>query len=161
MTGVRLVDRYDIVEMFGAATPSTSTSQWVDLALFSHLTIIIDVINASTVTGSAITLSQAKNVSGGSSKALAFSTQFQNILAGSTDALTATVVNSNTFTTLTTNSAHALYIIEVQDTDLDLNNNFTCVQVALATGVACTITVLGILYPRYGGNVAAMPSALT
>lgn len=162
MTGTRHIDRYKtVVGLPTINPPSTSTSQWVSLSLYSHASIFIYVTNATTVTGSAITLNQASDVAGTGSKALAFVSYWSNILAGSTDTLAAQTAVSNTFTTLTTNSASALYIIEVQDTDLDLNNNFKAIQVAAATAVAQTMTIAFHLYPRASGNYAFMPTSLT
>lgn len=159
--GTRLIDRYKFVNAFPAALPSTSTSAYVNLANYNHATIIIDVANATTVTGSAITLNQASAVAGTGVKALGFTTVWKNLDVSATDTLVSTAVVANTFTTLTTNSKNSQYIIEVNASDLDVANNFTCLQVALATGVAMTANVEIILSgARFGGNVAQMPSGI-
>lgn len=159
-TGVRHVDQFKTVVLLSNLTPSTSTSQWLNMGKYSHATIYIPVLNATTVTGSAITLNQAVDVNGTSSKALSFTVNWSNAATATTDALTQNTVNSNTFTTSTTNSLKLLYVIEVQDTDFDLDGGFSWLQLAAATGVACTLTAIAHLYPRYGGNYTTMLSAL-
>lgn len=165
-TGTRLVDKAKILYLFNG-TPSTATTLWINMALYNHITFILDVLNATTVTGSAITLNQAQDVAGTGSKALTYNNYFSAAaLFGSqvatADVLTQTTGVAGTFTTNAVNSTKSLYVIEVQDTDLDLNNNFKAVQMALATGVATTIGVIAICGnpARFGGNYAAMPSAL-
>lgn len=158
----RVVDQYIVETLLAPQTPSTSTSPWINMAKFPRVSIILSVLNATTVTGSAITLSQATSSGGAGSKTLAFSQNWSySYTSTQIDQLTNNPVSSNTFTTLATNSATALYVIEVLDTDLDLTNNFQWIQVALATGVSTTIAAIGLLYPRYGGNYASNPSGLT
>ena len=67
---------------------------------------------------------------------------------------------SGTFSTATTVSTNFLYVIEIQDTDLDLTNGFNAVQLAIATGGGSVFQEYAICYPRFGGNFAANPSAL-
>ena len=160
--GTRLVDRYKFANGFGPALPSTSATNYVNLAEYNHVTIILDVENATTVTGSAITLSQAQDVSGTGVKALNFATYFQNLDTVASDTITQQSAASNTFTTLSTNSKSAQYIIEINAADLDINNGFTTLKVNLATGVATSISVDFILSgARFGGNFAQFPTALT
>ena len=158
----RAVDQYILETLLSPQTPSTSASPWINLAKFPRVSIVISVNNATTVTGSAITINQATDLSGTSSKALAFNVNWSySWTSTQVDQLAQNTVSSNTFTTLTTNSAQALYVIEVLDTDLDLANGFRTIQVAFATGTATTICAIGLLYPRYGGNFSTNPSGLT
>lgn len=165
-TGVRLVDRAKLLYLFNGL-PSTSTTLWINMALYNHVTFILNVLNATTVTGSAITLNQAQSVAGTGSKALVYNNYFASAALFGSQVATADVMTqvtgvSGTFTTNATNSTKSLYAIEVHDTDLDLNNNFKCVQMALATGVATTIGVIAVCGApgRYTGNYAQNPSAL-
>lgn len=160
-TGVRHVDRYKTVLLCAPQTPSSFTSAWINMSKFSHASIFIAVANATTVTGSAVTLSQATDINGTSSKALAFTAYWQDLDTGASDAITQQVASSNTFTTLTTNSKNALYVVEIHDTDFDLANLFCTFQLALATATAATLSAVAHLFPRNGGNFATMPSALT
>ena len=62
---------------------------------------------------------------------------------------------SGTFNTATTISTNFLYVIEIQDTDLDLANGFNSVQLAIATGGGSVMQQYAICSPRFGGNFAA------
>lgn len=159
--GTRLIDRYKFVSGFGPALPSTSTSDIVNFANYNHVTVLIEGLNATTVTGSAITLLQSSDVAGTGSKALAFTKVWANLDTAATDTLVETAVVSNTFTTTAVNSKSYMYMIEIDATDLDINNSFTCVQVALATGVATSASLTFILSgPRHGGALASLKSAI-
>ena len=86
--------------------------------------------------------------------------------ASTSDALTQVTGVSGTFTSATTASTNLLYAIEIQDTDLDLSGSvgsyFNSVQVAIGSGaVNATFTVWAHCFARFGGNYAAIPSALT
>lgn len=159
----RAVDAYILETLLAPQTPSTSTSPWIDMSKFTRASILISVLNQSSgVTGSAVTLSQATSSAGAGSKTLAFNTNWSySWTSTQIDQLTKNTVSGNTFTTLTTGSASALYVIEVLDTDLDLTNGFNWIQVAYASAVNAEIASIGLLYPRYGGNYQTNPSGLT
>ena len=165
-TGVRHIDRYKTLALLIASAGNTTTP-WVDMALFSHVTFFVIANNANTVTGAAITVNQATNVSGGSSKALTYNNYFVctggfTTQASTSDTWTQTTGVSGTFTTATTASTILGYAIEIQDTDLDLNNAFTCVQVAIASGAAnTTFSVICHAFPRFDGGFSSIPSAMT
>jgi hypothetical protein len=162
MTATQLVHKFKLLNAYGPAVPSSAAPQYVSLKNYGHLTIILNVLNATTVTGSAVTLNQATAVAGTSAKALGFARMWANTDAAAGDTLTETAVTSNTFTTLTTNSKRAQYVIEVDAESLDLDNGFDCVQVALANATAATITATYVLSGcRHAGNVAVLPTALT
>jgi hypothetical protein len=161
MTATQLVHQNKILNAYGPATPSTAVPQYVSLKNYNHLTIILNVLNATTVTGSAVTLNQATAVAGTSAKALAFTKVYRNLDCAAGDTLSEAAVTSNTFTTLTTNSKRAQYVIEVDAESLDMDNGFDCLQVALADATAATITATYVLSGcRHAGNVAVLPSAI-
>lgn len=141
----RLVEQAKLVTGLSSVVPSTSTPDYVSLKNYDRCTIVIQVKNATTVTGSAITVKQATAVAGTAEKALAFTTMHANLDVAATDTLVETAVTSNTFTTLTTNSKEALYVIEVQASDLDKANGFDCIRAGTADATAATLTVLYIL----------------
>ena len=64
MISKRLVDGSKLVAGLCPILPSTSTPDYVSMKDYGHLTAIILVDNATTVTGSAITLKQATAVAG-------------------------------------------------------------------------------------------------
>jgi len=161
MTATQLVHKFKMLNAYGPAVPSTAAPQYVSLKNYNHLTIVLNVLNATTVTGSAVTLLQATAVAGTSAKALAFTKMWANTDAAAGDTLTETAVTSNTFTTGTTNSKRLQYVIEIDVEMLDLDNGFDCVRVALADATAATITATYVLSGcRHAGNVAVLPSAI-
>jgi hypothetical protein len=165
-TGTRLVDAYKLESLLADSAGNTTTL-WIDMDLYSHVTFLVAVNNGTGVTGAAITVNQATTTTGTGSKALAYNNYFRGTggyaaQTAASDALAQVTGVSGTFTTATTASKILLYAIEIQDTDLDLNNNFDCVQLAIASGaVNATFTVFALCYPRYGGKFDQNPSALT
>jgi hypothetical protein len=149
-----------VVLGLGPSTPSTSTPAYVSLKDYAHITAIITVLNATTVTGSAITCKQATAVAGTSEKALSFDTVWANADTAASDALVKTAVVSNTFTTTAVNSKKAVYVIEIDAAKLDVNNSFDCFRVGTGDATASTLSVVYILSrPRY--SQATPPTAVT
>jgi hypothetical protein len=129
---------------------------------YDHLTVIISYKNATTVTGSAITLKQATAVAGTSEKALAFDTMFAVVDDSSNVAVTKTAVVSNTFTTDATNSKNGFYVIEVDASSLDLANGFDAFRVGTGDSTAATIGVWYLMgaWPRYAGGYDSLMNPL-
>ncbi len=158
-----LVEQTKIVQLLGPVAPSTSTCDYISLKGCSRVALIIPVKNGSTVTGSAITITQATDVSNTSGKTLAFTSAWRAINAGpsgNTDVLSSFTVSSNTFTTDTTNTTDNLYVIEINATDLDVANGFDCIRPNTANSVNATLSVVAVLYPLKYGK-AAQDSAIT
>jgi hypothetical protein len=148
-----------VVQLQAAAdlllTSTVGDTKYVSMKNFRKLQIIIDIANGTTVTGSTITLKQAKTVAGGSEKALAFTRMLANTDVAAAATMVETAVVSNTFTTDTTNSKNLRYILEVDSEQLDAANGFDCVRLD-GTGHAATasrgVCVTYILYgARYSG----------
>jgi hypothetical protein len=154
MAGTRFVDKSKFLVAFHAAVPSSAAPKWISLKGYNHVTVIVSFNNATTVTGTAVTLQQATAVAGTSAKALAFSTVWVCAADASSAVLVQTAVVSNTFTTAAVNSTSGYYIIEVDADTLDLANLFDCFQVALGNATAATIEASYILgnQPRYSGG---------
>lgn len=153
------IEQADIVTALSNTTPSSSTPTRVSLKNYMRATIVIDVLNATTVTGSAITLKQATDIANANSdeKAVPFTTVYENLDISAGDARTATPVVSNTFTTLTTNSKAAQYVIEVDPSELmDIANGFDCLRVGTGNATAATLTVTMLLWPAKYGRTAAL-----
>src|SRR5262249_37138401 len=159
---VSLTEQTKIVNIFSPAVPSTSRSDIVSLKGYNKCTIILTGVKTTGVTGSAITLAQSTDVSNTGAKALAFTQAFRALnsgTAGNTDALTAFAVASNTFTTDASASVSDTYVIEVNDTDLDVANAFDCIALVMGTAVNETVSVVAVLWPaKYGKTVP--PSAI-
>lgn len=142
-------------------TPSTSVPRYVSLKNHGKLIILIVATNAETVTGSAISLTQAKDVSGTGAKALALTEVYRTLDvedASAGDTLVRDAVVSNTFTTDATDDKSLLYLIEVDASQLDVTNLFDCVRVNTGDATASTLTVLYLLYPSTGSPI---PTAIT
>ncbi len=141
-----------IVPAFSNTLPSSSTPRRVSLKGYSRMTIILSVLNATTVTGSAVTVKQATDVTNSLSdeKAVAFTTVLQNIDYAAADAMAFATVSSNTFTTTAVNSKEALYVIDVTPDMLDIDGGFDCVRVGLGNGVATLVTAVYVLHSKYG-----------
>lgn len=161
-TGTRIIDSVCTVLAFDSAVPSSATPQWVSMKGYDHLQVFIHYKNATTVTGSAVTLQQATAVAGTNAKALAFTTMFACVNMNSTFGAVQTAVVSNTFTTDSTNSQEGFYIIEVDAITLDLANGFDCFQVALGNATAATISAFYLMgtSPRYSGGYDSMMNPL-
>ena len=144
------LDKGKFVTGLAPITPSSSTPDYVSMKAHQKLTVIIIVDNGSTVTGSAITLKQAQDVSGTGEKALEFETVYANEDTGDSDTLVETAVTSDTFTTDDTNTKNLLYVIEVDADQLDADNNFDCVRVGTGDGANMVLCALYYLHaPRY------------
>lgn len=145
-----------------AALASTAgDGDYVSMKNYRRLTIVISILNGSTVTGTAVTLLQATDVAATGAKALAFTRMWANVDTGAGDTLTETAVTSNTFTTNTTNAKGLMYVIELTENDLDRDNNFDCVRFDGASAANSVGSVLYILSdPKYAPEGQALPSAI-
>jgi hypothetical protein len=149
-----------IITGLAPITPSTSTPDYVSMKGFSKLTIVILADNATTVTGSAITVKQATDVANSASdeKAVAFTKVWQNIDTGAGAALTETAVVSNTFTTTTVDAKNSIYVIEIDESDLDVAGGFDCVRAGTANATSAVLSVLYILWPAKYAGAAINPT---
>lgn len=159
---VMLHEQAKIVTGLAPITPSTSTPDYVSMKGYTRCSIVILADNATTVTGSAITVKQATAVAGTSEKAVAFTEMYANTDTGAADALTATAVTSNTFTTDATNAKNLLYVIDIGIEDLDTANGFDCVRAGTGDATSSVLSVLYILYPApYARAANVLPIAIT
>lgn len=143
-----LSNRYKVVQALAPAVPSSSTPTRISTKNVLRLLAVISVKNATTVTGSAITLKQSTTVAGGSEKALSFTTYYANTDTGASDTLVATTASSDTFTTDSTNSKNLLYIIDIDPASLDTNNGFDVVRVGTGNATAATVDVVYVVQTK-------------
>ena len=109
---INLLDHIHVVEGLAPVTPSSSTPDYLNLKNAESVLVLIHAKNATTVTGSAITLKQATAVAGTSEKALSFTDYYKKEDTGTADApWTRATAVSDTFTTDATNSKNSLYAI--------------------------------------------------
>lgn len=153
-TNARLDEQAFFIQAASNAALTTTVGDCVYASLknYRKATIVIDVLNATTVTGGTVTLKQATAVAGTSEKALAFTRMLANIDVAAGQAMTETAVSSNTFTTDTTNSKRLRYIIEIDADTLDADNGFDCFRVDV-TGMANALGTVGYILwgARYSG----------
>ena len=157
-----LAEQAKIVMGCAPATLATTAGDgdYVSLKNYRRCTIIIPVLNGSTVTGGVITLLQATDVAASGAKELALTRMWANTDCGASDTLTKTAVTSNTFTTGTTNSKILLYVVEVLSEDLDVAGGFDCIRIdsaSMANAVGAAVYILD--GARYGGTTP--PTAIT
>lgn len=153
-----LTEQVKIVEGLLGVVPSTSTPDYVSLKNYERVAVLIQVKNATTVTGSAITLKQATSVAAGGEKPLAFKRMYANLDTGAGDVLTETAVTSDTFTTDSTNSKNLMYVIEVKAEDLDVNGGFDCIRAGTGDATAATVSVT---YLMFGAKLPTSAAAIT
>ena len=147
---LKLLDKGKVVLGLAPITPSTSTPDYVSLKGYQKCTVIIVYDNATTVTGSAITLKQATDVAATGEKTLGFETQYANEDISANDTLTETDVTSDTFTTDDTDNKNGIHVIEVDADDLDQDNNFDCLRAGTGDAANTVLAVIYILHgPRY------------
>lgn len=141
--------------------PSSSVPDYISMKSVGRIGVVISVKNATTVTGSVITLKQATNVAAASEKALSFTSAWRNIDASGAggDILSEFTVSGDTFTTDNTNSKDLIYVIDINKDMLDIANGFDCVRAGTGNATAATVCVLYLLYGnRYDGT--SRPSAI-
>jgi hypothetical protein len=156
----RAIEQLAIVDAMGPVVPSSANPVWVSFKWYDRCCVLIFVKNGVTVTGAAIGLQQAQNVAGLNAKPLNFSTASRKLNTGpgaANDTWSSFAVASNTFTTDNTNGQEHLYAIEVNETDLDINNGFRDIRVTVGNGTATTIAALYMFFPA---TKAPPPSAI-
>lgn len=158
--GSTLADVVDEVIGLGPSTPSGSSPAYISLKNADIVEVCITGLNASVVTGSAVTLLQAKTVAGANSKALSFTNYYSNVDATANSMLTAATATNSTFTTVTTNSKAFCYRIPVRPAMLDVTNGFDCLGVGVANAVNTTLSVSYKVVQKYTGNAILNPNLL-
>lgn len=153
----RMDEQAHFVQATGASalTSTAGDGAYVSMKNYRRATVIVDITNGATVTGTTVTLKQATAVAGTGEKALGFARMLANtdVAAGNAPSNYAeTAVSSNTFTSGTTNAKRLRYVIEVDAEDLDVANGFDCFRVD-ADGAANSVgSVSYILWgARYSG----------
>lgn len=158
LASLNILDDIHIVEGLGPVVPSTSTPDYISLKNAHSVGVLIHVKNATTVTGSAITVKQATAVAGTSEKALSFTTYYKKEDTAAADApWTKSTATSDTFTTLATNSLNSLYFIPIDPASLDTANGFDCIRAGTGDATAATVSVYYLIRPKNAGNPKLVP----
>ena len=157
---IQLHEQCKIVTGLAPILPNSSTPDYVSMKGYNRCCIVLLCDNNTTVTGCAVTVKQATAVAGTAEKAVVFTEAWRNIDTGAADVLASFAVTSNTFTTDTTNAKNLIYVIEINETDLDVANGFNCIRVGTADTTAQDVSALYILYPAKYGAATPLPSAI-
>lgn len=144
---------YPVVAAAGLLLTSTlGDTTYVSMKGYARCQIVIVIADGTTVTGSTITLQQAKAIAGTSEKPLGFTRMLANTDYAASKAMTETAVTANTFTTQTTNSKDSVYIIDVSASDLDVANGFDCLRVDCTGHAATNPRGAVVIYNLYGAR---------
>jgi hypothetical protein len=135
-------------------TGAALTADYVSMKTFAHLAIVI-VSGAWAGGTAAVTLSQATAVAGTSAKALGFSWMWTDIASSGTFVKTA--VAANTFNLGTANS---VWVINVTDDMLDVDNGFDCVALAVASPGANNDLYAAVYLPSETRYARSMPDTV-
>ena len=149
MQGTGVFGQYADVQLsLASVVPSSANPEWTALSDSHRVTFYIHALNATTVTGSAITLAQATDSAGTGTKALGMTKAWTR--TGGSGAWTEVAVASDTFTIASTDNLETEYLIEVDEAELDIANDFDYARVVPANATAQTITLMAIKWPlRY------------
>jgi len=136
-----------------ASFPQAATSiagDYISLKNYAGVTIYILLDVTSGTDDGAVTITQATEVAGSTTKAFTnWDFMWANLDTESADALTKTAVTSGTFDAGGVTKS-CLYVIEVKAEDLDVDNGYDCLRVNLATVTNGISAVLYVLHtPRY------------
>ncbi len=141
-----------------------NNGDWVSMKNYDRLTVL--VIKAAGVAGDdpVITMKQATDVSGTGAKALNFTRVDSKVgvQTGIGAFTTNTQAAGNTYTDLVSAESQGIFAIEFKSEDLDVNNNFDCVQLSIPDTGSAGAQLLTAIYilrgARYAG--AGLQSAI-
>jgi hypothetical protein len=165
ITAGQLAEHCKFVTGLAPIADATGTTDYVSMKGCDRCTVVVMVDNGTTVTGSAITLTQATAVAGTGAKVVSGSLDTRGgwkcIDTAAGDTLSALTVSSAAFTTDTTNAKNGIYIVDVLAEDLDVAGGFDCLSAVNASGANLVMSILYILWPlRYGATPSSQASAI-
>lgn len=162
-SGVRTVDKLKLVPAFFAAVPASANPTYVSMKGYNNLTIVLHWKNGTGVTGSAITVNQAKFVNANGAKACGVDLAWVSNDTANSVALTQLTVSSNTFTLGNTANGLGIALLEIRADRLDMANGFTALQVGLANATNQTVEAMYIMGgpPRFSGGMNSFMNPIT
>lgn len=150
---LQTVEDYNVIVAFAPGTPSSANPPYVSFRDYHRISVIILGDNATTVTGSAVSLKQATDTSGTGEKALSFASVHRNIDVAAASTLAKATVTSDTFTTTAVDNKNSLYVIDIRPDMLDIANGFDCVSVDLGNTTAQAVAALYLCGPKKSGGL--------
>ena len=136
---------------------AAATEEWISMKGYEKVCFVIQT-GAWAGGTAAVTLQQGTAVAGSDAKPLSFTKMFTNDGATSTDTLTETTVSSNTFNL---DTANALYLIEVNNAMLDVDEGFDCVNLSIAAASGSNADFYSAIAVCYGNRFEPGISAIT
>lgn len=138
-----------------------NTGDYVSLKNYERCTVV--VIKAAGVAGDdpVITMTQAQDVAGTGVKELNFTRVDAKVGAqtGIGTFTTVTQAAGNTYTDTVSAEAQAIFVVEFKAEDLDVNNSFDCLKVAIPDTGSAGAQLLTAIYilrgPKFGGATSA------
>jgi len=167
-----LIEQCQIVPAFGPVNMATSANNgdYVSLKNYKHVAVVFHSMIGTAGEDPTLTIQQAQDVSGTGVKALnivaskAWKKQAAtNLLSTGTWSAASGDVSSNTLTNGTSAEEEALWVVEFDADELDVDNGFDCFRATVAD--VGTNAQLGACYyiltePRYQAQPSSMPSAI-
>lgn len=135
-------------------TGAALTEDYISMKTFAHVSIII-LSGAWAAGTAAVTLKQATAVAGTGTKALGFSWMWTDIASAGTFVKTAVVAN-----TFNLGTANSMWIINIDDDMLDVDNGFDCMCVDVASPGANNDYYAAIYLPSQARIVRATPETV-
>ena len=166
------IEKMQIVPAIRPVDLSTAANNgdWVSLKNYKHVAIVFHSCIGTAGDDPTLTIKQASDVSGTGAKALninsakAFKKQAAtDLTATGTWSAASADVSTNTMTNATSAEQEALWVVEFDADELDVDNGFDCVQASVADVGANA--QLGAAYyiltePRYPDSATGMLSAI-
>jgi len=166
---MKLLENAQIVEGFPPRDLSSgaNTGDWVSLKNYKHITILFGSGVGTAGDDPTLTIQQAQDVAGTGAKALNFTTIYRKQAATSLAAVgqwtKATQALANSYTDSDAAEQDALWAVEFDADQLDVDGGFDCVQASVAD-VGVNAQPGFLLYiltePRYPSAPESMLSAI-
>lgn len=143
-----------------------NTGDWVSVENFNNLAIVFFKAAGTAGDDPTLTVTQATDNAGTSSKALNFTRVYtkQGTLSSVANFTLTTQSAANTYTDATSAEVQAIWVVEFAADDLDVSSGFTHIQASVGD-VGSNAQVGACLYlatePRYAAAVANATSAIS
>ena len=144
-----------------------NTGDWVDFSVYRRCLVVFFAAIGTAGDDATVTINQPTDNAGTGSKALTFETVCEKEGATALSAIAAFTVQAQTAAATYSSASGAeneqFVCVEIADTDLDLDNDFTHLQISVAdvggnAQLGCAFYLL--FEPRYGVVAGSMPSAI-
>jgi hypothetical protein len=162
---MRLIEQMQIVAGFGPVDMQTAANDgdWVSLKNYNHVAVVLFKAAGTAGDDPTLTLEQATGVAGTGAKALTFTTIHtkQGTLTSVGTFTKVTQAAAATYTDATSAEVAAIWVVEFDAQDLDVEGGFDCIRARVAdvggnAQLGCLFYLLS--EPRY--SQAILPSAI-